>query len=141
MEIKINIPANDFVQPTEVREEIVQKFCDHVIQYMDKGATKNGYSISILDNDHKAEVYLNFRFNGSVSGISCCKNELVESCGGESVKLRTVEMQAIFDAMQKAGYFIFGSYCTNGTHYYNFNRRSYFSGRHATHMEFNIPID
>lgn len=28
MEIKVNIPQNDYVQPTEVREEVVQAICN-----------------------------------------------------------------------------------------------------------------
>ena len=37
MEIKINIPTNDYVQPTEVREDVVQMICDSILKtYMDK---------------------------------------------------------------------------------------------------------
>lgn len=36
MEIRVNIPQNDYVQPTEVREDVVQKICDVVFD--------NGYS-------------------------------------------------------------------------------------------------
>lgn len=28
MEIKVNIPQNDYVQPTEVRENVVQAICN-----------------------------------------------------------------------------------------------------------------
>ena len=28
MEIRVNIPQNDYIQPTEVREDVVQKICD-----------------------------------------------------------------------------------------------------------------
>lgn len=28
MEIKVNIPQNDYVEPTEVREEVIQAICD-----------------------------------------------------------------------------------------------------------------
>jgi hypothetical protein len=28
MEIRVNIPQNDYIQPTEVREDVVRKICD-----------------------------------------------------------------------------------------------------------------
>ena len=142
MEITINIPKNDYVQPTEVRQEIVQKFCDHIIYWMDNGATHNGYEISFYDNsDRKAEIFLLIRRDGTTSGIASYNDGLTEKCGGQAVKMRTVEMKAVFEAMQEAGYFIFGWFCTNGTHHYNFNRRDYFDGRHAEKMEFTVFID
>ena len=142
MEITINIPKNDYVQPTEIRQEIVQKFCEHLIYWMDRGATKNGYTISFSDNTRKkAEIFLHIRRDGSISGISSYDDGLTEKCGGQVVKMRTVEMKAVFEAMQKAGYFIFGVRCTDGTVSYNFNRRDYYDGRKAFEMNFTEFID
>lgn len=142
MEIKINIPANNYVQPTEIREEIVQKFCEHVIQYMDGPSYyENGYTINVRTYLYKPEVYLNFKESGVTCSITNCRATDLELRSGKSVKVRTVEMKAIFEVMQNAGYFIFGSENTSGVYSYNFNRRNYYNGRYATRTEFNIPID
>ena len=37
MKITSNIPKNDYFQPTEVREDVVQMICDHIIDGIKKG--------------------------------------------------------------------------------------------------------
>lgn len=98
MEIKINIPKNDYVQPTEVREEVVQAICDAFLNgsvfdtgylgnsrttvYVVKGARRRSYSFSCNDF---------LPYGGPV-----------EDC----IRIHGVEVQAAFDALRKSGYYI-----------------------------------
>ena len=102
MEIRVNIPKNDYVQPTEVREEVVQAICTTFLEthiysvfhpFCDRHrcktmyvATKNprgGFNDSSWAETHKKEGYV--RFNGG-------------------------EMKAAFKALQNAGYYMFRTY-------------------------------
>lgn len=38
-ELMIKITPNDYVQPTEVREDVVQKICDVLLSYLDTNRT------------------------------------------------------------------------------------------------------
>ena len=105
MEIKVNSPQNDYIQPTEVREEVVQKICDvflnrragyyHDVFYP---YSENGYRVRTLGVvirkdgraytvDHKADL----------------KGETI-------IKFHGSEMKAAFQALIKAGYHMFRVY-------------------------------
>ena len=59
MEIKVNIAANDYAQPKEVRTKVVQDICDHIICWMNIGCDKGFYSLRIKDYHEKsATLYL-----------------------------------------------------------------------------------
>lgn len=103
MEIKINIPQNDYVQPKEVREDVVQHICDAFLSpcvwnifhpYREnayRGRTlyvrvskRSGKAYGFSDYD-KFDQDENIRFNGE-------------------------EMKVAFKVLRKAGYHIFRIY-------------------------------
>jgi hypothetical protein len=103
MEIKINIPANDYVQQKEVRENVVQAICttfleDHVnttfhpfsencyrraTLYVATKHPRGGFLDSSWADKHKDDGYV--RINGE-------------------------EMKTAFEILRKAGYHIFRIY-------------------------------
>lgn len=124
MEIKINIPKNDYVQPTEVRQEVVQCICEYAV----KKIKENGvWWFNVWDAKPFNYLWLGRYENGSLRLLTCSREpndrqsrHILKDC----VKVHTVEMQAVFDAMLDAGYFITGSYnCTSDEHVYLFSDR------------------
>ena len=95
MEIKVNIPINDYVQPTEVREEIVQAICDAFL-------CKNIWRVFHPFNDgaYRPKSALSFGKGGSVS----FNGHMTDS----EVKIypRTCEIKLAFEILIKAKYFI-----------------------------------
>ena len=138
MEIKISVPENTYVIPTEVRQDVVQDICSHIIKWMRDGS----YEISYSESSCKLpEIYLFRRTDGSTSGIASYNDGRQEQAGGEAIKVRSVEMKAVFEAMQNAGYYIYAWYVTDGTHRYNFNIRPHFYGMDAKRIDFDGFID
>ena len=138
MEITVNIPQNNFVKQTEVRQDVVQRICDHILDYIDCVPNVGTYSFSISDSETKSpQFYVIIRKDGSTSGFCSWDDPLYKN----KIRVRTCEMALVFDVLQKGGYFIFGSYCTSGYHSYTISRRDYFDGRKATRMDFTLPID
>lgn len=96
MEITINIPKNDYVQPTEVRQEIVQAIC-----------------ITFL------ETHVNSIFHPFYDGPGRYPTLYVDTKnkrGGfnknkeDGVRVNGAEMKAAFKALREAGYHIFKIY-------------------------------
>jgi len=144
MRIQVNIPKNDYVQPTEVREKVVQDICNHIIYWMNNFCDKDFYSLRIKDYYEKsASLYIVYRNNEhnettGFSGTSGPGKDTEKSY----VKVRTCEMKAVFKAMQKAGYHIFGSHCiTDNVHTYVFTTKPYLNGRKAEKIDFGMFID
>ena len=101
MEIKVNIPANNYVQPTEVREEIVQGICEaflrrcawSVFHPFSGGAYRKPTHYIIR---HKGEkVFYGFGDEHSTFSDSVY------------VKFNGEEMKAAFKALRNSGYFMF----------------------------------
>lgn len=100
MEITVNIPKNDYVQPTEVRQEVVQYICDAFLStcvwrifHPERQSAYRGKTLYVMVSkrsgkaygfgDHKASNSdVNIRFNGE-------------------------EMKAAFKALRNAGYHMF----------------------------------
>lgn len=104
MEIKINIPKNDYKMPTKVRPEIVQGICEAFIErcmwstfhpfYGGKGRNANR-GITKKKSENK--------FYGFDTGFSHLDSEIVEGFNG-------AEMTEAFKALRKAGWHIFQVY-------------------------------
>lgn len=104
MEIRVNIPTNDYVQPTEIRENVVQGICEAFL-------SENCWSIFHPHHDgigrnrhrciikHKGEK----RFYGFINADCNFQYD-------ESVRFNGAEMKAAFDALIKAGYYMFKVY-------------------------------
>lgn len=144
MEIKVNIPKNDYVQPTEVREKVVQDICNHIIYWMKNSCEEGFYQLDIKD----------FYYKNAMLYLIYCSSEKTEVSGFQGggkideaiypfhVKIRTCEMQAVFKVMQKAGYHIFGSHnITSNVHTYVFTTKPVLDGRVAKKIDFSLFID
>lgn len=125
MEIKVNIPKNDYKEPTEVRQDVVQCICEHSV----KKIKENGvWWFHVFESGLPFNyLWLGRYENGSLRMLTCAKEpndresrNYLKDC----VKVHTVEMQAVFDAILDAGYYITGSYnCTSEVHEYIFTDR------------------
>jgi hypothetical protein len=102
MNIEINIPANDYVQPTEVRQEVVQAICDAFLE------------------THCWSIYHPFR-DGRGRNPTCLVVPKTKRCRASfsqedrdstktGIKFNGAEMKAAFSALRKAGYHIFRVY-------------------------------
>jgi len=144
MEIKVNIPKNDYVQPTEVRAKVVQDICNHIIHWMGNSCEHGFYRLRIKDfNDNSASLYLVYESSEmtKTSGFHT-EGKIDERRHPFHVKIRTCEMQAVFKVMQKAGYHIFGSHnITDNVHTYVFTTKPVLNGRKAEKMKFWMFID
>ena len=125
MEIKVNIPANDYVQPTEVRQEIVQGICDVLIEFI-KNPECWGFWVK------QAEP------------LFLCKRDIAigEYPGREMKRIRGVEMKAAFELMQNAGYYVYHSFSENkNSHFYRFQRKPYCEYGKLNRIDFDLFID
>lgn len=91
--MKINVPQNDYVQPTEIREDVVQGIVDTLLDYL-----KNGFALRVF-NDNKG-IYL----RKEKKRFSCDPKCL------DGIRVYGVEMNAAFKALSAAGYYVYGEY-------------------------------
>lgn len=105
MEIRVNIPQNDYIQPTEVREDVVQKICD---VFLDR---RGGYYHNVFhpysDNGYR------IRTLGVVIGRSGHANSFgykADFAHETIIKFHGVEMKAAFQALIIAGYHMYRVY-------------------------------
>lgn len=103
MEIKVNIPANDYVQPTKPRPEVVQAICEAFIVHNAFGIfhpfSENVYrqaTLLVEVRDGKGVSFLNRKWKSREDDIY--------------YRIYGVEMKAAFDALIKAGYHLFEVY-------------------------------
>lgn len=140
MEIKIDIPQNDYIQPTEVREDVVQHLCDLICCRMN-GSESGVYEMSIKERiGMPMRLYL-FYDGCKVCGHGSTLDEWDRKRKNYE-KVRTSEVQAAFEIIQNAGYYIFPFYCTtDGYHTYYFSKRPSLNSRRAERQKFNLFID
>lgn len=132
MNITINIPNNPYVQPTEIREEVVQMVCNVLLEeYLDHRP------LTICDNDG---MYLSvLKKSGRVINLT---NDEKDTDAIARKRVFGCEMKCVFDVLQKADYFIYPSYnVTESTTYYFISTKPYYDGRKGKHAEFNTFID
>lgn len=118
MEIKVNIPKNDYKEPTEVRQEVVQRICDHIVDVIKQGIIKRLEVVIV--NDLLTKVYIEKR-EGKVKRIFSTYNGHIET--EDLIRVRGCEMQAVFDAILDAGYFISCEWEQPTKHVYYFTDR------------------
>ena len=138
MEIKVNIPKNDYVQPTEVRQEVVQTICDFLISRMEdvRFFEEGAYDLDFNPHNWCYRLYLLF-YKDSPYSFSRSS----EGHHDKAIRIRTAEMQAVFTAIQDAGYYIFGRSNITGRETYIFTKKPYYDNRKAERMEFSLFID
>ena len=101
MEIKINIPQNNYVQPTEVRPEVVQGICEAFLRqcawsvfHPSSGGRYREETHYIMRHKDKKEFY----------GFGDYHKAFSDSV---YVKFNGEEMKAAFKVLREAGYFMF----------------------------------
>lgn len=100
MEIKLNIPQNDYVQPTEVRQEIVQAICDGLLE----GSIFHPSNDGIYRQPH---LYVARKKRTGKSYFPCRKSDYEDT---EYIRVRGVEVNTAFKALRSAGYHMFCLY-------------------------------
>ena len=94
MEITVNIPQNDYVQPTEVRQDVVQKICNAFL----KGRWYHPYYGGCGRHAH-----------------SCIGDTDFSDSREDGERFNGAEMETAFKLLQKAGYHMYKTYVYNGS--------------------------
>ncbi len=144
MVIKVNIPQNDYVRPTEVREDLVQDICDFIIEKMkSSNDISNGFYTLVIKAYCGQASMIEFLYKDSshtkIYGFADTWSN--DRSKYDVVKVRTCEMQVVFEAIQNAGYYIFPSYGLVGEYRFLFTNRPIHNGLTASRVAFNIFID
>ena len=100
MKITVDIPKNDYVQPTEVRQEVVQYICEAFLSNWTFGIFHQNANIV---KTQYVRVSKNGKVQGFVSNINVSDNDYYFLFNGE-------EMKAAFKALREAGYHMFRIY-------------------------------
>ena len=98
MEIKVNIPENDYVQPTEVRQEVVQALCE---AFLTTSCWKVFHPFSGSNNGCRPA-------NRCISLQSPSFSNCYDTKG--CLRIRGCEVDASFKALIKAGYHMYKVY-------------------------------
>lgn len=98
MNIEINIPANDYVQPTEVRQEVVQAICNTFLE-------THCWTIfhPVRDGHRSPTLFVSTDKRGGFYSEGWFEE-------GNAIRFNGAEMKAAFSALRKAGYHIFRVY-------------------------------
>ena len=99
MEITINIPRNEYVQPTEIRQEVVQGICDAFL-------AQNAFSCfhPFSEGVYRPKTLNIRRHKGDKKFYGFASSEASDD---ELVRFNGEEMKAAFRALQNAGYFMY----------------------------------
>ena len=102
MEIKVNIPKNDYVQPMGVRQEVVQGICD---AFLAQNCWSVFHPFSNSGYRKATKFIIRDSHNGDFYGFSnkCDQPEL-------GVEFNGAEMKCAFECLIKAGYHIYRRY-------------------------------
>lgn len=140
MESKYNIKKNGYVQPYEIRHNVVQTICDHIIGYLDR-CPNDDYEIELRSNHPKFYLYIR---NNVPSNYEKAKT-MFFGCKDDSYlrlydcyRVRSCEMRKVFKLLQDAGYHIY--FDKNYSKYW-FSIRPYLFMRKAEYIGFEFFID
>lgn len=126
MEIKIKIPANDYVQPTEVRQEVVQGICEaflnqccwSVFHPFSDGCYRRA-TCKIIKHKNGQAFY---GFHDEPFDHDEC-----------SIRFNGAEMKAAFHALRNAGYHMFQVYIYGSWMGYKCSKKPFMeNGREVT---------
>lgn len=137
MNITINIPQNDYKQPNEVREEVVQMICDYIIRKINQGMwVEDTYQLYIEHN------YWSYQLYAELVGKNEMRTFRTENRRDLNlIRIRKCEMELAFEVLQHGGYYIFASYCTDGVYTFTFTKKPSYSNRTAKKINFGVFID
>lgn len=103
----INIPKNDYVTPTECRQEVVQAICDAFLSDAAAWSTFYPYSAS----RYRLSTLLVVSKDGKFYGFRS------ETTDDVFYRIRGCEMKAAFECLGQAGYHIFRYYPLRDSQY------------------------
>lgn len=124
MGVTVNIPKNDYVQPTEVRQEIVQGICDAFL-----GVAAWKYFHPSPDGCYRDPTTYITRRKGESKFYGFINHRTARDwTNNESVRFNGAEMKAAFNALRKAGYHIFKVYVYGTWKAYVCEKKTYREG-------------
>lgn len=123
----IQIKKNDYVQPTEVREEVVQAICEAFLGPNGDASVEPGFWRMLrtqgINADQAATIYVavhNKRRDYSGFATEEKKRETLHYHSNDYTfyRMRSVEVRQAFEELVKAGYYMFGlNYYTQGQYW------------------------
>ena len=134
--MNIKIKENDYVQPTEVRENMVQTMCNIILSdYLDKYA-------SIVIYPKSAELYIATYVAGGETNAPFLITRSTINKNYSYIRLHSCEVNEVFKVLQDAGYHIFleRDKKTRESHY-RFSKKPVLDGVAAKILEFDVFID
>ena len=134
--MNIKIKQNDYVQPTEARENIVQSLCNIILhQYIDR-------RVSIPIYVKHAELYIGTYTGNRETDVPFILTSSTMNSGYMFERIRSCEVDEAFKAIQDAGYFIYvdRDKKTRNTEY-KFSKKPVLDGVEHKHVEFDMFID
>ena len=131
MEIKVNVPMNDYVVPTEVRAEVVQGICEAFLSEKLFDNVFHPYS----DGSYRCKTLYIIKHSNSdrFYGFGTNRDEVKVRFNGE-------EMKAAFQALRKAGYHMFKVYMYGSWMGYRCSKKPFLDGGYEV-SEFTDFID
>lgn len=124
MNIKVNIPENDYIQPTEVREDVVQKICD---VFLDNRGIHDHHNVFHPNSDgNYRRRYRGLRIHkDSGKAYEFDSSPLSRD---EFIIIRGIEMKAAFRALISAGYHMYRIYEYRTWMGYICDKKPYYQG-------------
>lgn len=135
MEIKVNIPQNDYIQPTEVRAAIVQKICDI---FLDRRAGCYHNIFHPYSGGKFRDRTLGLVISDCGTAFKFSSHALLES--ETWVRFNGQEMKAAFAALIKAGYHMYRVHEYGSWMGYLCDKKPFYEGGQEVHS-FNDFID
>ena len=134
--MNIKIKENDYVQPTEVRENVVQTLCNVILEdYLDK-------NMSIAIYPKHAELYIG-TFKGhedTTTPFLITRSTLNKNY--TYIRIHSCEMEEVFKVIQDAGYHVYleRDKKMRDSHY-RFSKKPVLDGIKSKILEFDVFID
>ena len=110
MDITINVPKNTYVQPTEVRPEVVELICR---AFITGGADKNFFPR--WGGNREPTLYV---YPAAVGGYRFGSETWVKKYEHNYIRIRGCEMETAFKAMREAGWYMYRGYYPGGWAFY-----------------------
>lgn len=126
----IKIQKNDYAQPTEVRQEVVQNICDIIMNRYINDNRGMSFDISKMKTP---ELFIIPKINKTDAHFSWFKED-------SKYRVRTCEMEETFKILQDSGYFIFERVYSDEIFYF-FSKKPYFKNQYAKREHFKVFID
>jgi len=132
----INIKQNDYVQPTEIRDYVVQGICDSFLNECDYHPRQEGYY------RHATPYIWRSKPDGTFDKF---RTDFVNNEKIETIKFNGAEMKQAFKELINAGYFMFKVYKYGTWLTYRCSKKpelfGYTQSRYSRVTEFNEFID